>query len=117
MNGFDKNTWLLEGLEVGQCRRWPQASLVAGMDSFPVVDQELRSNGGFQYRRIHTPDPEQPLVFAVMRVRVRVRARVRSGSHFGTGLGTTDGGIRRGLVRGCRSGANSGPTRTLTVSL
>ena len=47
----------------GQCRRWLQASLAAGMDSFPVIDQELRPNSSFPYRRIHTSDPLLPVAF------------------------------------------------------
>lgn len=47
---------------IGRSRHCLQASLVAGMDSLPVVDQKFRPNGGFPYRRIHTPDPDPPLV-------------------------------------------------------
>ena len=51
-------------LVFGQCRRWLQPSLAAGMDSLPVIDQELRPNGRFPSRRIHTPHPE--LTFRVL---------------------------------------------------
>jgi hypothetical protein len=39
---------------IGRSRRWLQASLAAGMDSLPVVSQELRPNHGFQYRQIRS---------------------------------------------------------------
>ena len=58
-NAESQRSQELDGLpQFGQCSRWFQASLGAGMDSLPVIDQELRPNGS-SYRRIHTPDPEQ----------------------------------------------------------
>jgi hypothetical protein len=38
------------------------------MDSLTVIDQELRSNGGFPYRRIHTLDPNQSFDLSVYRL-------------------------------------------------
>lgn len=31
------------------------------MDSLTGTEQELKANGAFPFRRIHTPDPEPPL--------------------------------------------------------
>jgi len=43
---------------LGQFCRWVEASLAAGMNSLPVIDEKLRPNGSYPYQRIHTPDPE-----------------------------------------------------------
>ena len=52
-----------EGPLLGQFCRWVEASLAAGMNASPVIDQKFGPNGSFPYRRIHTPDPEPTFVF------------------------------------------------------
>ena len=59
MNGFDKNTELLEGLEVGLSGRWLRVKQPAGVDSLPAIRHELRLDGGFSLQRMRTHDPMQ----------------------------------------------------------